>query len=98
MKENSLRLGLLEFQIAMFALEALGKAQTRRFALTRRGFKDHFARLAISALNGIHNAGARLRIHHNAIQQNEHGLVEIDPQQRLGSGELEQFAILEQAG
>ena len=90
------RFGMLEPEIATLAFEAVGKAQLLRFALGRSRFKNHFSGLAVSALHRIHNAGAGLRIHHNAIEQNEHGPVEINPQQRFRSGELEQFARLQQ--
>ncbi len=81
----------------MLALKALREAQPSGKAVAGSGFKDHFAGLAVAALNGIHNARARFGVNQDSIQQEEDGQAEINLEKRLGSGELEELAILDQS-
>ena len=92
------RLGLLVAQVAVLAFEALGKTQPlRRLVVARGGLENDFAGFAIADLDGVHDAGAGVGSNHQAVDQQEDRLAEIDVEQRLGRGEFEDLAVLVEA-
>ena len=60
--------------------------------------EDHLARLAVTDLDGIHQALVQVGADRDAVHQHEYGLRKIDIEQRFGRGEFEQFARPETAG
>ena len=79
----------------ILALETLGEAQSFRcLTCLRGGFEDHLAGLAITDFDRIHDAGAGVRRDRQPIYEHKYGLREINIEQRLGRGELEDLPIL----
>jgi hypothetical protein len=89
------RLGLLVAQVAALAFEALREAQSLRgLFVTRCGLEDHLAGFPIRDLHAVHDPPALVWRHHNAVHQGEQRLVEVNVQQRLRAGELEDAGVL----
>ena len=65
--------------------------------VTRNRLEDDFAGLAIADLDGVHDAGAGVWRDHQAVNQQEDGLVEVHVEQRFRSGEFEDLAVLIEA-
>ena len=66
--------------------------------LVARDFlEDDLAGLAVGDLGGIDDAGAVLGADHDAVQEDEDRKREVQVQERLGSGELEDAALLIEA-
>ncbi len=96
-KREQPRLRFVVANVAVLALKALREAQLLcRFAVARRRLKQHFSRLAITLLNGIHNPQPRLGRDRDAVDQHQHRLVEVQVQQRLRRGKLEHLSVLVQ--
>ena len=69
----------------------------QRLVIARGDFEDHFARFTISRLNGIHDAGARLRGYRKAVHQNINRPIEVDLEKRFRRRELEDLTGLIEA-
>src|SRR6266853_1684484 len=50
---------------------------------SRRGLKQHFTGFTVGQFDGVHDSGALLGIHHNAVHQGIDGLAEIYIEQRF---------------
>src|SRR5882724_8544582 len=73
------RLRFFVANLAAAALEATGEAQlTRYLAVAGHGLEDGFASLTIAGLECVHDAGARIGDNHDAIDQCEQRLGEVD--------------------
>ena len=60
-------------------------------------FEDDFAGLAIADLDGVDDAGAVLGADDDAVEQDEDGQREVEIEQRLGGGELDDASLLIEA-
>src|SRR6185437_11516824 len=92
-------LGGFEAAAAVLALEALVEAEGWTGGRTGE-LEDRFAGLAVGDLDAVHQAGAELRgigLEFQAIDEDKDGLVEVEVEQRLGGGELDQLAGLPEA-
>ena len=86
--------------MAVLALELAREAEAvsgLAVLIARHDFVDDFAGLAIADLGGVHDARARFGGYGNAIDEHEDRLREVDLEQRLGRGELEDAVLLIEA-
>ena len=78
------RLGLLVSDVAEFALEALGEAKVFCACIFVAGnFEDNFSGFTVGGLNRIDDTSAGVGRDREAVDQQEHGLCEIDVEQGL---------------
>ena len=92
------RFRLVKLHAAGLALKSFVETQRRGASPTfaGRAFEDYFAGLAVADLDGVDQALVQFRPNRQPVHQHEDGLGEVDIQQRLRSGELEDAAALEQ--
>ena len=91
------RLGLAVGAVAGGALEGGGEAELRWLSsswLARDGVELNFAGLAVAGLDGVDEAGADLGAEGEAVDEDEDGLGEVEFEERLGGGELDDVAVL----
>ena len=82
-----------ELHAARLALKTLVEAQRRGAG---RALEDHFAGLAVTDLDRVHQPLVQFRPDRQAVHQHEQRLAEVDIQQRFRSREFEQTPALEQ--
>ena len=64
------------------------------FRFARKLFKDDFTGLAVGDLGCVHDAGSVVGADHNPVQKNKHRQREVQVEERLGSGKLEDATLL----
>ena len=85
--------------MAVRALECAAESQPAALSrfLPRRFFKDRLATLPVCGLDRVHDARPIFSADGNAVQKHKHWQREVQIEQRLGRGELEDPALLPQA-
>ena len=66
----------------------------RFFVFTREGVELDFAGLAVAGFDGVYDSRARVWADGEAIDEDEDGGVEVELEERLGGGELDDLFIL----
>ncbi len=92
------QLGLAVGAVAGRAFERCGVAEGFGCGLVGgNGLEAHFAGLAVAGLDGVDDAGADIGGDGQAVDQDEDGLGEVEFEQRLRGGELDDLSTLEEA-
>src|SRR5208337_1263564 len=89
------RLGFLAADVALLAFEALREPQSLwLFAVARGSLEQNFAGFAVALFHGIDNARPNIRRNRDAVDEHGHRFGEVQIEQRLGGGELEDLSVL----